>query len=98
MAKKKMIFVDEEHDYDYKVKTDKFGNVKHTLYHSNGRMWTDEVRGKKILSITDNGNGLKINKKIKKSLLYHEAFELSILLKIISFNDSIVEWSNKEVI
>ena len=58
------------------------------LFRSNGEHWTSNVRETEVLSILDTGDGFVFNHgRPKKEMDYSDAFELSILLKIISFND-----------
>ena len=91
----KQIFVDGEYDYDYSQELTEEG-VVHILFISNAEHWSSHVRGEEIVSITDDGNGFIFNhSRPKKRMDYHEAFALSVLLKIISFNDHKVEISGK---
>ena len=91
----KKIFVNEEYDYDYSEEvTDK--GIIHLLFSSNAEHWSEHYRGVELLSITDNGNGFVFNhSKPKKEMDYHYTLYLSILLKIISFNDNKIEISGK---
>lgn len=90
------IFIDEIHEYDYTYE-DVDEGVIHLLFRSNNHCWSDHCRGEEIMSITDNGNGFIFNhSKPKKKMDYHYAFYLSVLLKIISFNDHKVEISGKK--
>jgi hypothetical protein len=50
---------------------------------SNGGHWSDHVRGKKIMSITDNGNGY-IFPKLTKDVDYAEGMELFLLLSFMN--------------
>lgn len=82
------IFVDDVHDYNYSEERTENG-VVHILFRSNGEHWSSHVRETEVLSILDTGNGFVFNHgKPKKEMDYSDAFELSIILKIISFNDS----------
>lgn len=92
------IFVDDVHDYNYSEGRTENG-VVHILFRSNGEHWSSHVRETEVLSILDTGNGFVFNHgKPKKEMDYSEAFELSIILKIISFNDagSKIEISGKK--
>lgn len=92
------IFVDDVHDYDYSEERTENG-VVHILFRSNGEHWSSHVRETEVLSILDTGNGFVFNHgKPKKEMDYSDAFELSIILKIISFNDagSKIEISGKK--
>ena len=89
--KMKAILVDGIHDYNYSVEKTEVGKI-HLLFRSSGEQWTN--KNEEILSITDTGDGFIFNhSKPNKRMDYGYAFELSILLKIISFNDSVVEIS-----
>jgi hypothetical protein len=92
------IFVDDVHDYDYSEERTENG-VVHILFRSNGEHWSSHVRETEVLSILDTGNGFVFNHgRPKKEMDYSDAFELSVLLKIISFNDagSKIEISGKK--
>lgn len=92
------IFVDDVHDYYYSEERTENG-VVHILFRSNGEHWSSHVRETEVLSILDTGNGFVFNHgKPKKEMDYSDAFELSIILKIISFNDagSKIEISGKK--
>lgn len=49
------------------------------LYHSMGEQWSSEAKGQMVLSCTDNGNGVKFDRKFKK-LDYSELLYLRIIL------------------
>ena len=52
-----------EHEYDIvKELTDE--GEKITTYRSNSKIWCSHVRGEKIMSVTNNGNGIKFENKI----------------------------------
>lgn len=91
------IFVDDVHDYDYSEERTENG-VVHILFRSNGEHWSSDIRETEVLSILDTGDEFIFNNGSPKNKLdYSDAFELSILLKIISFNDgSKVEISGKK--
>jgi hypothetical protein len=91
----KKIFVNGEYDYDYSEEIID-GNTIHILFSSNTEHWSGHYRGVKLLSITDNGNGFVFNhSKPKKEMDYHYTLYLTILLKIIYFNDYKIEMSDK---
>lgn len=72
---------DGNHEYDLVVidHGNTFAVRTIELYHSNGEQWTSEVRGQLALSVTDNGNGVKFDRKLKK-LDYSELLYLRIIL------------------
>jgi hypothetical protein len=91
----KQIFVDGVYDYDYSQELTEEG-VVHILFCSNEDHWSESHRGIELISITDDGDGFNFNSgRPKKRMDYHKAFALSVLLKIISFNDHKVEISGK---
>jgi len=86
----KPIFIDNIHEYDYSQEVSDNG-VLHLLFRSNNDCWSQHCKGAEVLSITDTGNGFVFNhSKPKKEIDYSYAFCLSILLKIISYNDHVV--------
>ena len=92
------IFINDVHDYDYSEERTGAG-VVHTLLRSNGEHWKSHVRETEVLSILSTGDGFVFNHgRPKKKMGYYEAFELGILLKIISLNDygSKIEISGKK--
>lgn len=90
----KPIFVDNIHEYDYSEELTDQG-VIHLLFRSNNECWSQHCRGEEILSITDNSNGFVFNhSKPKKEMDYSYTFYLSILLKIISYNDHVITISS----
>lgn len=67
-----------EHEYDIvKEFTDK--GKKITIYRSNSQIWHSHVRGEKIMSMTNNGNGIKFENKIKE-LDYSNLLGLRLLI------------------
>ena len=67
-----------EHEYDIvKELTDE--GEKITTYRSNSKIWCSHVRGEKIMSVTNNGNGIKFDKKIKE-LDYGDLVVLRLLI------------------
>ena len=92
----RQIFVDGVYDYDYSKEETEQG-ITHILFRSNSEHWNSNYRGVEILSITDNGDGFIFNhSKPNIEMDYHYAFYLSVLLKMISFNDHKVEISVKK--
>lgn len=86
----KKIFVDGVHEYDYQVEVVDSG-VKHTLYYANSEAWSNHLRETEVINVIDTGNGFDFSKKFGKKVDYSDAFYLSIVFKIISFNDHVVE-------
>ena len=67
-----------EHEYDIVKKlTDKGHKI--SVYRSNDKIWLSHARGEKIMSITDDGNGIKFDTKIKE-LDYAELVVLRLLI------------------
>jgi len=87
---KQQVFVNNEYDYDYELTKDDEGNDIHTLTYSDVESWDDSVKNTAAMQIEDFGNGLCIVNKINQNnLLYSEADELLILLKIINSDPTI---------
>lgn len=74
------------HDYDLKVVTTDEGDV-FSLHLSNGDQWNESVKGKLVLSMTNNGNGVKFDRKLK-NLDYSELVYLRILLNFEHMTDA----------
>ena len=91
------IFVDDVHDYDYSEEITENGII-HILFRSGGEHWSSNFRDTEVLSILDTGDGFVFNHgRPKNKIDYSDAFALSILLKIISFNnEGKVEISGKK--
>ena len=66
------------HEYDIVKKLTDEGE-KISIYRSNNQIWHSHVRGEKIMSITNNGNGIKFDKKIKE-LDYGDLVVLRLLI------------------
>ena len=66
------------HEYDI-VKESTDEGEKITLFRSNNPMWTEQVKGEKIMSLINDGNKINFDRKFK-SLDYAELFELRLLL------------------
>jgi hypothetical protein len=80
--KKEYIVFDEEGLHEYNVtkeQTDK--GIKLSLYHSNGSQWNEHARGELLLTMTDDGNGVSFDRKIK-DVSYSELLHIRILLNI----------------
>jgi hypothetical protein len=89
----KKIYVNGVHEYDYKLAIDdgnkliiNAGNEIHQLYHSQNHEWSDDVKGKLAISISDNGAGIEFSEPIEQ-IDYSDAQELRILLGIILKDD-----------
>jgi hypothetical protein len=66
------------HEYDLTVVYNDEGK-EISLYLSNGEQWNSIVRGELMMRMTDNGNGVKFDRKLKK-LDYSKFLYLRILL------------------
>lgn len=80
----------DRHEYTVKSKITKKGNTKYTMYYSNDESWGPLIRGKKVTSITNTGNGYKINMgNYVGGLGYDTAEELWILLSLLQKVDNL---------
>jgi hypothetical protein len=85
-----------EHEYTIHVKTINKGE-KFTLYRSNNNVWSSDARGEKIFSMTNTGDGVIFNQKIK-TLDYAQLVELRILLGFENALDSEINHDNFKII
>jgi len=67
------------HEYDLVVTNHYDYGRTISLFHSMGEQWSGDVRGELVLSMTNNGNGVKFDRKLKK-LGYSELLYLRIIL------------------
>lgn len=75
------------HDYDIEViKTEQ--STSYSMTYSKAEHWT--VPGEHILTITDDGNDMHFNPKLKKVIDYAQFFELSVLTDFIKGFDTIL--------
>ena len=92
MKTTQLILVDKQLEYTLEQYTTKKGKVTELKY-SMSESWSDHVRGKRILKILDNGDGLKLFKTNLKRLDYDDALELAIVL-----NKAVCEDLNIEMV
>ena len=71
------------HDYDVTVEFTDAGTV-YTMYYSRNHYWDERLRGQKIMTIIDNGDGFVINPKFSKEMDYAEMAELYAILGFIN--------------
>ena len=78
----KYILLDNEgiHEYTIIKETDVDGLVIIYLYHSMGEQWTEKSKGKLIMTITDDGNGISFNKNIVGKQGYDDFLYLRIMV------------------
>lgn len=80
-VKENYMVLDHNGTHEYNLTVINHGEYERTisLLFSNGEQWTDGVKGEMALSMTDNGNGVKFDRKLNK-LDYSELLYLRILL------------------
>lgn len=85
--KKSFMVLDHDgtHEYDLTVELTDEGEV-FSLFLSNGEQWNSDVKGQLELRMTDDGNGIKFDRKLKK-LDYSTALYLRILLNFEHMTD-----------
>lgn len=71
------------HDYDVTVEKTDQGTV-YTMYYSRNHYWDENLRGQKIMTITDDGNGYTVNPRFTKEMDYAEMAELFAMLSFIN--------------
>lgn len=83
---KKEIFVNGRFDYTLSIEKVKDKTV-YSLFYSQSEEWNNP--GKFIMSLTDDGNGLKLSKLRKASRIdYDEGLEISILMRVYHHLDN----------
>ena len=76
------------HDYDIITEDMDSKAVKYTLLASNSSIWSENYKGKELLSLIDTGNGIKVPKNISGEIDYSSTTELFILLSYINTKDN----------
>jgi hypothetical protein len=91
VEKENYMVLDHNGMHEYNLTVIKHGEYERTisLFYSMSEEWTDDVRGEMALSMTDNGNGVKFDRKLKK-LDYSELLHLRILLNFEHKTTSII--------
>jgi hypothetical protein len=86
-AFKEEIYINDVHDYDYVVDCISQDVCIHSLYCSQDDSWGDDLKGKMVVQLMDDGNGVEIN-NINTSIHidYLELEQLHILLRLHSSN------------
>lgn len=73
------------HDYDIEVIKTEYATT-YSMCYSQSDLWTEP--GMHLQTITDDGNNMHLNVKVKKTLDYSAFAELSILLDFIKNHDT----------
>lgn len=68
-----------QHEYDIVVEETEKGYTKCSIFRSQSDMWYDGVKGEFIMSMTDDGNGVKF-KESKKEMDYADLECLRLLV------------------
>jgi len=71
-----------EFEYEIQIEADPCTKT-YTLFRSNAECWTDSAKGEELLTITDNGDGMHIKKRIPKEVDYAQFSELCMLTQFI---------------
>lgn len=86
--KRYLVINTEENDLEYTISVEETGNeTEYTLRRSGSSAWSEHCRNEVILSIKDDGNGVKIKPKPGKHLDYAELHGLQLLLQFMSKED-----------
>jgi hypothetical protein len=90
MENKLFKIINENSDYEYDVKVIE-ENSKTTikLFYSNSDIWSSNVKGKKTLTLIDDGNSIAFKPKLKKELNYEQANYVRMLLALNEKLDNI---------
>ena len=81
MAKEQSYIIlsdDGLHEYNIVVEQTKKG-TKFSLYRSEGEQWREQAKGELIMAMTNNGNGVKFDRKLK-NLDFSELLYVRILV------------------
>ena len=76
-------------EFEYEIRVDKDPAEKtYTLFRSNAECWAESAKGEELLTITDYGNGMSIEKRIPKDVDYAQFSELCMLTQFIKNLDT----------
>jgi hypothetical protein len=79
------IYINGVHEYDYHKLQATLDVTVHTLYFSDDKEWSDDLKKQVAMQLVDNGNGIElIGVNSKKIIDYLEAEQLHILLRLAS--------------
>lgn len=82
------IITEGNHEYDITViKTN--DTITYEMCYTESLRWSSEFRGELILCATDDGNGIKFTKKIKRSMDYCSFNELGLFMEFINRDGNI---------
>jgi hypothetical protein len=85
----KYAIISKKGSYDYDIDFIETEHSKsYSMYRSNAEHWTEP--GEHILTITDDGNNMHLNPKLKKELDYGQFAELTVLLEFIHKKDEVL--------
>jgi hypothetical protein len=76
-----------EFEYEIQVEVDPCTKT-YSLFRSNAECWTESAKGEHLLTITDDGNGMSIKKRIPKECDYAQFSELCMLTQFIKNLDT----------
>lgn len=89
MSKRTFVIMDTagedgySHDYDVSVELTDAGTL-YTMHYSRNHYWDERLRGEKIMTILDDGDGFIVNPKFSKTMDYAEMAELFAMLSFIN--------------
>lgn len=88
----------EENDLEYVIQvndTDK--GTEYVLSRSGSGCWTEQCRHEVVLTLLDDGNGVRVTPKIGKQLDYAQLSQLQLLLQFISKHEDSKKYQYKVV-
>lgn len=71
---------DGNHEYTLTLKRVDDDTNEYSLYHSNSDIWTEQVKGKLALKLTNDGDHFNLSTSIKKQIEHYEGEHLKMLL------------------
>lgn len=80
-----LVINSENNELEYVIDViEKNKGIEYVLSRSGSECWVQEVRHETVLTILDDGNGVKITPKLGKHIDYARLAELQILLQFMS--------------
>ena len=77
---KETYYTKSQYGVEYKIEViEKKNKTKYKLYRTDNDCWSEDCQGEHLLTITDDGDGLKLDRDIKE-LDYGQAENLTLLL------------------
>lgn len=84
----KYYVINEQDEIEYLIFEEETNKgVLYSLFYSENKEWTEQTKGKLIMTAENDGNDIKFTPTIKKTMDFAELFELNIMLAYIRKDD-----------